>query len=47
MTIVYSERGERSVEASRILSKRGFKVSPIQKTFEAVVKEKSLCLSGA
>lgn len=24
--LVYSERGERSVEASRILSKRGFKV---------------------
>ena len=26
ITIVYSERGERSVEASRILAKRGFKV---------------------
>jgi len=26
MTIVYSERGERSVEASRILAKRGFKI---------------------
>jgi len=26
VTIIYSERGERSVEASRILAKRGFKI---------------------